>query len=237
METAKEELQSSNEELITLNEELEGRNLELKLVNDDLNNVLAGMNVPLVILRGDLSIRRFTPATQRVMHIQASDVGRSIDEIKARVKAPGLKEEILEVMETLVPAELEGRGEEGEYFTVSVRPYKTLDNRIDGVVMTFTETTTLRAELEELKDLYLPLVGTVREPLLMLDGELRVRAASPGFYRVFDVEPDRTEGRLVYELGDGQWDIPVLQGAARQSPDGERAGPGLRSPARLPRHR
>jgi two-component system CheB/CheR fusion protein len=211
LETAKEELQSTNEELITLNEELERRNLELNLVNDDMGNILTGMNIPMVILRSDLAIRRFTSAAQRVLHIQSSDIGRPIDDIKVRIGLPDLQEQILRVMKTLVTVELEAQDEEGHYYTLSIRPYRTADNRIDGVVLTFTDTTVLRQEMKDLKDLYLPMFNTLREPLLALDGELRVMAASPVFYQTFEVEPRETEGRLIYELGDGQWDIPGLR--------------------------
>jgi two-component system, chemotaxis family, CheB/CheR fusion protein len=211
LETAKEELQSSNEELTTLNEELAVRNSELRVVNDDLYNVLSSIDVPVIIIRGDLSVSRFTPPARQVFHIKPSDVGRSLNEVKPRVELPDLQEITLEVMETLLPRIMEVRDEEGRWYDLAVRPYKTADNRIDGVVMSFMDITALKQELDLLKDYYEPIIDTVREPLLILDADLRITSANRSFYRTFQVGREETEGRYIFDLGARQWDIPRLR--------------------------
>jgi two-component system CheB/CheR fusion protein len=211
LETAKEELQSSNEELTTLNEELAVRNSELREVNDDLSNVLSGIDIPVVIIRGDLSVSRYTPSAREIFHIKPSDVGRSIDEVKPRVKLPDLREITLEVMETLLPQTLEVEADGDRWYNLVIRPYKTVDNRIDGVVMEFMDTTVLKRELDLLIDYYEPIIDTVREPLVILDAGLRVTSANRSFYRTFQVNREETEGKYIFDLGGRQWDIPKLR--------------------------
>ncbi len=211
METAKEELQSSNEELTTLNEELGARNSELRLVNDDLLNVFSAIDIPVIIADGDLAIRRYTTSTQEIFHIKPADIGRSLQEIKAKINLPDLKELALEVMETLTPQKQEIEDDLGRSYSLTLRAYRTTDNRIDGVVISFTDITAFKAELAYLKDYYEPVMDAVREPLIILDNHLKVAKANRSFYRFFQVLPEDTEGRRIYDLGDRQWDIPSLR--------------------------
>ncbi len=137
LETTKEEVQSTNEELTTLNEELRHRNRELAALSGDLSNVLASTTIPIVIVGADLRLRRFTPATDRVMRVIASDVGRPLGDIKLRVVAPDLERQITGVVETLVLVEQEVRDDDGRWWALTIRPYQTIDRRVDGVVLVF----------------------------------------------------------------------------------------------------
>jgi two-component system, chemotaxis family, CheB/CheR fusion protein len=211
METAKEELQSSNEELTTLNEELGARNSELRLVNDDLLNVFSAIDIPVIITGGDLLVRRYTAPAQEIFHIKPSDIGRSLQEIKPKIDLPDLKEKALEVMQTLVTQKLEIEDDRGRWYALNMRPYRTTENKIDGVVISFADITAFKAELAYLRDYYEPVLDTVREPLIILDEQLRVVRANRSFYRVFQVSPEDTEGRRIYDLGDRQWNIPSLR--------------------------
>jgi two-component system CheB/CheR fusion protein len=142
LETAKEELQSTNEELITVNEELEGRNAALSHVNSDLNNLLANVQMPIIMLDEDLVIRHFTPGVTQLFSMIQSDVGRSIDDIKVHAHIPDLDEIMTSVMDTLKPRNMEVRNNAGNWFSLRISPYKTIDNRIAGVVLVFVELTT-----------------------------------------------------------------------------------------------
>lgn len=137
LETAKEELQSTNEELSTINEEHENRNLELTSSNNDLANLLASVELAIVILSDDLRIRRFTPTAKSLLNLIDADIGRPIGNIRPNVSIPDLEERVREVIETMVAQSIEVQDGDGRYFTLSIRPYKTLDNRIEGVVMSF----------------------------------------------------------------------------------------------------
>jgi len=137
LETAKEELQSTNEELVTVNEELEGRNIELNQLNNDLNNLLNSVQLPIVMLNEDLSIRHFTPGATQLFNLIHSDVGRPISDIKANVDISNMEERLMRVMDTVMLETLEVRDTAGNWYNLRVRPYKTMDNRIAGVVLVF----------------------------------------------------------------------------------------------------
>src|SRR5262249_39666195 len=101
LETAKEELQSTNEELTTLNEELENRNQELALANNDLINLLASVDIPIVMLDANLRIRRFNPVAQRKLNFLQGDIGRPISDLNTKVPLENLEELVHEVIESL----------------------------------------------------------------------------------------------------------------------------------------
>ena len=139
LETTKEEVQSTNEELTTLNEELRHRNRELAALSGDLANVLASTTIPIVIVGADLSLRRFTPATARVMRVIASDVGRPLGDIKLRIALPNLERDIMSVIQTLTVVEWEVQDEDSRWWSLTIRPYQTIDRRVDGAVLVFAD--------------------------------------------------------------------------------------------------
>ena len=135
LETAKEELQSTNEELTTVNEELQNRNDELSKLNSDLHNLLSSVNIPIIMLGNDFSIRRFTPMAGKVMNLIPSDVGRPITDIKPNLKLPDLKQSIQRVIDSLEIQEFRVEDGDGRWYSMRIRPYRTVDNKIDGVVI------------------------------------------------------------------------------------------------------
>lgn len=139
LETAKEELQSANEELATVNEELETRNYELARVNDDLTNLLGSVNLPILMLGSDLRIRQFTPAAESLLNLITSDLGRPIGNIKPNIELPDLEALAMQVVDRIETRSIEACDNSGHWYSVRMRPYKTQDKRIDGVVITFIE--------------------------------------------------------------------------------------------------
>jgi two-component system CheB/CheR fusion protein len=139
LETAKEELQSTNEELNTVNEELQNRNSQLARMGNDLVNLLANVNMPIVILGNDLRIHRFTPATEKSLNLIPSDIGRPIRDINLRIHVPDLEQKLKEVIESLRPRALDVTDEDGRRYSLRIRPFRTEDHRIDGVVMVFVD--------------------------------------------------------------------------------------------------
>ncbi|HEX3582056.1 MAG TPA: CheR family methyltransferase [Thermoanaerobaculia bacterium] len=146
LETAKEELQSSNEELITLNEELESRNQELAQANNDLVNLLASVDLPIIMLDSDLRIRRFNPGAQRILHLIPTDTGRSISDLKLTLNIDSLDELILDVVENLATREIEVQDRDGRWFSLRVRPYKTAEKKIEGAVLVMIDITSLKQQ-------------------------------------------------------------------------------------------
>jgi two-component system CheB/CheR fusion protein len=214
LETAKEELQATNEELITVNDELASRNTELALLNDDLSNFLTNSHVPMLMVGLDLRVRRMTPVTERALNMTAGDVGRPIRDLRLGVEVPRLEALIREVIETLSLQEREVESRDGRWYSVRIRPYRTLDNKIDGTVISFIDIDAVKRALEDAKtarDHAQAIVATVREPLVILDADLRVVTANRSFYETFRVTPEETERQSLFDLGNRQWNIPRLR--------------------------
>ena len=214
LETAKEEIQATNEELNTINEELSSRNLELHQTNNDLTNLLASINIPVLMLTQDLRIRRFTPMAQRLFNFIPTDAGRPLSDIRANLNISDLEPLILEVLETLVVKELEVQTQGGYWYTLRIRPYRTIENQIDGVVLVLLDIDALKRSavtLEEARNYAEAIVETVQVPLIMLESDLRVNKANRAFYETFQVSLPETAQSLIFELGNGQWNIPRLR--------------------------
>jgi two-component system CheB/CheR fusion protein len=214
METATEELQSSNEELVTLNDELQSRNTELQQLSDDLVNLFGSVDIPIIMLSDDLRIRRFNPRAVKVLNLIEGDIGRPISDFKLKLILPNLQELITAVLESLTVKEQEVQDMEGRWYALRIRPYKTADNRINGVVITLQDIDAVKHTLEAVegaRNFAEAIVATVREPLLILDAALRVRTANQSFYTCFRTGREQTEGKLIHELGAGAWAGPALR--------------------------
>ncbi|WP_369833284.1 CheR family methyltransferase [Geobacter sp. DSM 9736] len=214
LETAKEELQSTNEELITVNEELQTRNAELTQVNNDLSNLLNNVSFPVVMLTTDLRIRRFTPMAEKILNFIPSDVGRPFSDLRLRIDFPNLEGLIHEVIDTLVPKELEVQDAEGRWYQLRIRPYMTLDKKIDGVVIALLDISDMKLHLESLRqaqEFANAIVESMPGPFLILSTDLIVEQANRAFYERFRVTQQETEGNFLFNLGNGQWNIPALR--------------------------
>jgi two-component system CheB/CheR fusion protein len=132
-------LESANEELNTVNEEMQHRNVELTQVNNDLQNLLASVNIPIVMLDAGLSIRRMTPQVEDVLGITTADVGRPIRHIRFKAKVNDLERRMLDVIEDLQPAEVNIQDGQDQNYRLRITPYRTMDNRVEGVVLAFLD--------------------------------------------------------------------------------------------------
>ncbi|MFA6434988.1 MAG: chemotaxis protein CheB [Elusimicrobiales bacterium] len=143
-ETAKEELQSTNEELVTSTEELGDANRVLNLANNDFSNLLANIDIPIVLLGPDLAVRRFTPPAEKALEMSQDKIGRSIADIRLPLRLPNLKQLLLGVIRTGHVQKLEVQGAQGRWHYLFIRPYrtdksKTERSRIDGAVMALVD--------------------------------------------------------------------------------------------------
>ena len=216
LETSKEELQSANEELGTLNAELRVKNSELHDLSDDISNFLNSTRIPVVMLDRRLHIRRFTPSASGLFAVRPADVGRPFTDIKLNIemKSRDLEMEIRKVLANLEPVEREVRDLEGRWHALSILPYQTQDNKIDGVVLALQDIDAIKSARDQVArsaDFFRGISDTVREPLLVLDGDLRVVSANESFLKTFKVSSEQTSNRLLYDLGNGQWQIPALR--------------------------
>lgn len=142
LETSKEELQSVNEELSTVNTELQTKIVDLSRSNNDMNNLLAGTGIGTIFVDHNLCILRFTPAASKIINLISSDIGRPINHIVSNMKGyDSLREDLHEVLGTLVPKEVEVQTLDQKYYIMRIQPYRTLENVIEGAVITFIEIT------------------------------------------------------------------------------------------------
>ena len=337
LETSKEELQSINEELQAVSQENRHKVAELGQLSSDLQNLLTATDIATLFLDRDLRILRFTPKLAELFNVRVNDRGRPISDLTHRLGSTDLREDAAAVLLSLIPVEREVKDEAGHWFLTRLLPYRTTEDRIMGVVITFVDITarknaeeTLRqseerlrrmigvdvvgvlifdeagalidsneafqymsgysreeitsgaltwrtftppeylasseqqlarlietgrigpyekeyirkdgsrtwllfagatlgdgtcieycidvmdrkkveAELERSKLYAETIIESLREPLLVLTPDLRVRSSNAAFYRHFAVASDQTIGRRVYDLGNGQWDIPELR--------------------------
>jgi two-component system CheB/CheR fusion protein len=143
LQTSKEELESANEELNTVNEEMQHRNLQLSQLNNDLTNLLNSVNIPIVMLGPDLSIRRYTQHAEKVLGLSAPDVGRPIHNIKLKINIDGLEESVEDVIRDVIPKQQEFQDHDS-WYNLRITPYRTSDNKIEGVVLVLLDITEMK---------------------------------------------------------------------------------------------
>jgi two-component system CheB/CheR fusion protein len=214
LETSKEELQSTNEELTTVNDELRNRNLELGQLNNDLSNLLSSTTLPVVMVDRGLRIRRATSASAKAFKILPSDIGRPITDIRSEITIQDIDKLISGVIETLATKEVEVQDRNGHWYSLQIRPYRTADDKIDGAVLVLNDidlTKSASERFKRAKEFSEGIIDTVREPLLVLDSDLRVAYANPAFFVQFRVSREETARKFLYRLGNEQWNIPKLR--------------------------
>jgi two-component system CheB/CheR fusion protein len=204
LETSKEELQSLNEELATVNSELQTKVVDLSRANNDMNNLLAGTNIGTVFVDHQLRILRFTPAATRIIRLISGDVGRPVGDIVAEFTGyDGLVRDTQAVLDTLVPREIEVHTKAGALYTMRILPYRTLENVIEGAVITFVDITKMKraeAALRDSEDKYRSLIAQAPDAVLInhRDKIVLVNKACVRFFGTQD-ESDLI-GRSIYDL-------------------------------------
>ena len=212
METAKEELQSANEELTTVNEELQVRNIELNRANDDLTNLLSSVFIPIVMLGRDLRIRRFTPMAEKIFNLIPADIGRPITDINLSVDIQNVADQLVEVIDSVVIKNVDVQDKLGRWYNLQMRPYKTIDNKIDGAVLALFDIDSLKHEKSRRFDADLvALIETLHEPVVLLDERFRILAANSVFVKSFHLKPDKLEGQLFGDIDGGKWNLPKIK--------------------------
>jgi two-component system, chemotaxis family, CheB/CheR fusion protein len=214
LETAKEEIQATNEELSTVNDELRSRNIQLHQVNNDMQNLLSSVNIAILMLSGDLRIRRFTPIAEQAFNLIPSDVGRPFSDIQINLDILHIRDLVTSVIDTLIPYEQDVQDHSGNWFSLRIRPYRTTDNHIDGVVIGLIDIDQIKRNAIELgasRNYATAIIETLHQPLMVLDADLQVITANRAFYQIFQMYPPQTEQQSIFALGNGDWDTPKLR--------------------------
>ncbi len=154
LETSKEELQSVNEELATVNAELQNKVADLSRANNDMNNLLAGTGIATVFVDHQLLIVRFTPAATSIINLIVADVGRPVGHIVSNLQGyDRLTADVQAVLDTLIPRVEQVRSVDGRWYSMRIQPYRTLDNVIEGAVITFVDITEMKGAEEARRDI------------------------------------------------------------------------------------
>ena len=212
LETSKEELQSLNEELTALNGQLQDTVEQQRGISNDLQNILNSTDVATLILDGKLNIRFFTPAAKSLFNIIASDVGRPLADLTRRFEDGDLFSDALTVLSSRAPVRREVKAHDGAWFIRGMLPYQSDDSGIEGVVITFAGISEMKAaerEIEAARAYLDSIIATIRQPLVVLDEQLRVISASSSFHRIFSVKPEELVGQHLLAAAD-HLDVPAL---------------------------
>jgi two-component system CheB/CheR fusion protein len=169
LETAKEELQSANEELTTVNEQLQRRMVELDLANNDLSNLFTSTSIPVVMVDSDLRIRRITGPAKKAMNLLPSDVGRPVSDLNLSAMIPDLDQVVADVIERVRTVERDVQDREGRWYLMRVHPYRTAEQRIEGVVIVLLDVDQIRGTRMELAQATSELAHQVQLIELSLD--------------------------------------------------------------------
>jgi two-component system CheB/CheR fusion protein len=212
--TNKEEMQSMNEELLTLNLQYVSKTEELSLAANDMKNLLDATEIATIFLDNDLIIKRFTPSIGRIFKLVATDVGRPITDFANNLRYDHLARDVQHVIDRLVSVEVNIQTTTGEWYAMRILPYRTLDNYINGAVITFNDITKLKDLEEKLQGTTTfaeSIIETVREPLLVLNHDLRILTVSQAFAKRFALNVHEVKGQALNELSEGAWNQPRLR--------------------------
>jgi len=220
LESSREELQSLNEELNTVNSELHGKVEQLDDAYAAITNVLNSTRIAIVFLDNELRVRRFTEEAAQLINLIKSDIGRPLDHIKHNLDNDSLTEKAREVLKTLATYEDEVQTSDGHWYRMTIMAHRTAENVIEGVVLTFVNIDAQKEaqdrEMAAAKRFADNIIDTVRESLLVLDAQMRVLTANRRFYETFKTTAGLTEGKSLFHIGDGQWDIAPLRRRLQQ---------------------
>jgi two-component system CheB/CheR fusion protein len=171
--TSKEEMQSLNEELQTVNTELQNKLLDFEQASNDMKNLLNSTEIATLFLDKGLNIRRFTDAVTKIFKIRSSDSGRPFTDLVNDLKYPDIGSDVRNVIKNLIPIQNTIETKDGRWYNVRIMPYRTLDDRIDGIVITFTDITVSKMAEEALimENRYLHLFESAKDGILILDAE------------------------------------------------------------------
>ncbi len=214
LETSKEELQSLNEELTTTNNQLQETLERQRRTSDDLQNILNSSDAATLFLDEHLRIRFFTPSTATLFNLIAADVGRPLADLAKPFTGLDLIADADAVLANLATVRREVQSASGAWYTYRTSPYRTQDNRIEGVVISLSEISAIKAleqESQAARAYAEAIIDTVREPLIVLDESMRVVSAGRSFYRLFGASPSDTVGRPLPETDAHHLDVPGLR--------------------------
>jgi len=203
LNTSKEEMQSLNEELQTVNHELQSKVNDLSQANNDMKNLLNSTDIATLFLDDDLNIRRFTNRTSTIIKLIPGDIGRPVTDIATDLHYPDLESDAREVLHSLVLSEKSVPASNNRWFTVKIMPYRTLDNRIDGLVITFNDISTaikLEHSLRETEESCRFLIDTMQVGAMIQDKSGALLLSNREAQRILGFSGEALQGKTLDQL-------------------------------------
>jgi len=213
LETAKEEMQSLNEELNTVNSELQNKVESLSETNDDMQNLLNSTDIATIFLDCDLKIKRFTRQAKAIIKLIDSDIGRPLEDLVSTLKYDHLIDDAKTVLQTLIYKDTEVQTINNDWYLLRILPYRTAENMIDGLVISFIDIGRLKKaeQMAQAANLMTAIVNTVRQPLLVVDDKLHIITANPAFNQTFNINNENLTGQLLFAINESAWDCADLR--------------------------
>jgi two-component system CheB/CheR fusion protein len=208
LETTKEELQSAVEELQTVNEELQQRNNTLAQTGNDLNNLLNSVSIPVLMLTNDLHIRRFTPTMQKLLSVRDADIGRPITDMRLQLGLEDIAPMLHEVLDTLGTREIEVQDKDGRWYLLRIRPYRTSENKIEGLVVVFLDIDQLRSTQQHALQAHhfaSSVVESVPVPIVVVNEHCAIETANTAFRELTRLNAKELDGRSLPDLVNLLW--------------------------------
>jgi two-component system CheB/CheR fusion protein len=218
--TTKEEMQSLNEELMTINMQYQVKGEELTQLNNDMKNLLDSTETATIFLDNSLNILRFTPQVKKLFNVIPGDIGRSITHVVSNFDYPAVENDIMDVVESLKGKELEIKTRKDEWYNLRIMPYRTLDNFINGAVLTFNKITPVKAmenKLVVLQKYAEASLELLKEPALLLDKDMVIQSANQAFLDYFKLMKYELAGQSILELVHNKWQTNKLDDLLEKS--------------------
>ncbi|WP_158799644.1 CheR family methyltransferase [Pedobacter sp. L105] len=211
--TTKEEMQSLNEELMTINLQYQNKAEELTQLNNDMKNLLDNTEIGTIFLDNQLNILRFTPQVTKLFNVIPGDIGRSITHIVSNFDYPSLEDAIKEVIERLVGKEMEVSTKKGEWYNLRIMPYRTMDNFINGAVVTFTKITPVKAMENKLIGTLIyakAMIDLLPDAAVVLDKDKKVLIVNNTFLQQFNLKEEDISEQSFMEIVHNKWKTSKL---------------------------
>jgi two-component system CheB/CheR fusion protein len=183
-------------------------------VDDDITNLFKSTDLGTLFLDAGLKIKRFTSTAAQIFNLVETDKGRPISDITHKLRYDRFGQDLQEVLDDLSKKEMDVQTRTGEWLTIRIRPYRTSQDVIDGVIVTFTEVTSLKNAEIEARQAHRTMEGimdTIRQPLVVLDGDLILRFANDAFFKRFSLLPEKALLHRFTDLLERRWDVEALK--------------------------
>lgn len=217
--TTKEEMQSLNEELMTVNMQYQSKADELSRLNNDMKNLLDATEIGTIFLNHNLEILRYTPPIKKMFNIIPTDVGRPLSDIVSNFDYVYVAQLIREVIDRLITKEVEISTRTGDWYTIRIMPYRTLDNFISGAVLTFALITNykqMELQLSALQRYAISMMSKLLQPALQVDINTKILAANPAFLHTFHLKEAEVLQQSLAQLTAERWQTSGLSDVLAQ---------------------